>query len=127
MIGRVLVVDDDDNVRRSLEASLARGRFEVVTAKTGEHAIELADQNFDIVISDYNMNTALSGADVVSHYKQQFGDRVFCVVLSGEDDDATRTKCFDAGADAVLMKPILPSELRRRLGSAVMALRSLAA
>ena len=68
-----------------------------------------------------------TGADVVRHYKERHGRQIYCVVLSGEDDDDTRTKCFDAGADEVLLKPTSPMALRKRLAEAVRMLREVAA
>jgi DNA-binding response OmpR family regulator len=49
---------------------------------------------------------------------------VYCAVLSGEDDDAIRGACFEAGADEVFVKPIPAVELRRRLTEAALALRA---
>lgn len=123
MLARVLVADDDPGVLRAMAASLARGGFEVTTADDGAPAIALADQAaFDIVICDLHMRTG--GVAVVRHYKEKFGAGVYCAVLSGEDDDATRARCLEAGADAVFVKPLPASVLRRKLADAALALRA---
>ncbi len=123
MIARVLVVDDDEGIRRALSSSLARAGFEVTTADDGAPAIGLSDtSSFDLVIVDYHMKT-LTGVDVVRHFKGRYGHQIYCAVLSGEDDDQTRTACLDAGADDVFLKPASPSELRRRLTAAARSLR----
>lgn len=127
MIARVLLADDDEMVRRAIGNCLARAGFEVITVDDGAPAIEMADRTlFDFVVADLNMKT-IGGIEVIKHYKQKFGTGVCCIVLSGDDDEATRAECYLAGADDVITKPTSPSELRRRLLSAAVALRGHAA
>jgi DNA-binding response OmpR family regulator len=116
---RVLVVDDDDQIRRALASSLARAGFTVTSADDGIGAIELSStMQFDSVIVDFNLKT-MTGDAVVRHYKAKFGTRVYCAVLSGEDDDTTRDLCIAAGADDIFLKPASPRHLRERLTEAV--------
>jgi DNA-binding response OmpR family regulator len=121
MTPRVLIVDDDDGIRRALAAVLARSGFDVSTANDGGPALRIAEvATPDIVVVDYNMPTG--GLEVVRTLKQRLGPAIFVAVLTGEDDSTTRAICRDAGADAVLIKPIAPSELRRVLTAAAIAL-----
>lgn len=125
-VGRVLIADDDDGVRRSLEISLSRAGFDVTAVDDGEPAIELAGTAaFELVVVDLHMKT--SGLAVIAHYKQRYGAGVYCAVLSGEDDDETRAECHAAGADEVFCKPVPAIVLRRRLTEAALALRASAA
>ncbi len=111
---RVLVVDDDPRVRKSTATMLSRAGFHVVTADDGAPAIAQAQTTPpDLAIVDLNMPT--SGLDVVRCLKQLHGAAVYVAVLSGQDDDDTRTRAFDAGADDVLIKPANLAELRRRM------------
>jgi DNA-binding response OmpR family regulator len=127
MSGRVLIVDDDEHILRALATSLTRAGFLVTSADDAVPAIAMSDTNeFDLLVVDFHMKTK-TGADVVRHYKARHGRLIYCVVLSGEDDDETRTKCFDAGADEVLLKPTSPMALRKRLAEAVRMLREVAA
>jgi CheY-like chemotaxis protein len=97
----------------------------VTTADDGAPAIALADQAaFDIVLVDLHMRTG--GLAVVRHYKQRFGAGIYCAVLSGADDDATRAACAAAGADDLFVKPMAAGVLRRRLAEAALALRAAA-
>jgi DNA-binding response OmpR family regulator len=121
---RVLIVDDDATVRRSLTTVLERVGYAVTCADEGVAAMQLAAE-FDVVVVDFNMQTAM-GDDVVRHFKARYGSRVWCVVLSGEDDDETSARCREAGADAVMQKPMTPSALRRCLTDGLMALRAAA-
>jgi DNA-binding response OmpR family regulator len=123
IIATVLVADDEPGVRKSLSASLSRAGFEVTTVDDGAPAIALAESGaFDIVVVDLHMAT--SGLAVVRQYKQCYGSRVYCAVLSGEDDEATRKSCLEAGADDVFVKPVMPLVLRNRLTAAAHALRA---
>jgi len=122
-LGRVLVADDDDGVRRSLTTTLSRAGFEVTAVADGAPAIALAGSAvFEIVIVDLHMKTG--GLAVIPHYKQRYGAGVYCAVLSGEDDEATREACLAAGADEVFCKPFPAIDLRRRLTEVALALRA---
>ena len=115
---RALVADDDDAIRRALTTSLTRAGFVVTAVDDGAPAIALAETaTFDMVIVDFNMKT-VDGAEVVRHFKQRYGAAIYCAVLSGEDDDATRETCEQAGADELFQKPIAPGLLRQRLTEA---------
>ncbi|MDQ3368291.1 MAG: response regulator [Myxococcota bacterium] len=126
MIARVLVVDDDEQLRRAMATSLTRAGFEVFTADDGPPAM-LLTATFDLVVVDFNLKAGATGDEVVRHFKARFGARVYCAVLSGEDDHHVRSICLDAGADDVFVKPASPVELKRRLVAAAEALRGLAA
>ena len=120
---KVLVADDEPGIRRAIETSLTRAGFDVTAVDDGEPAIALAAHSaFEIVLVDVHMRT--SGLEVVRHYKQRYGPRVYCAVLSGADDEDLRDACLAAGADDVFVKPIPASVLRRRLSEAVLALRA---
>ena len=118
---RVLIVDDDDGIRRTLASALGRSGFDVSTANDGDPAMRIAEvATPDIVVVDYNMPTG--GLQVVRALKQRHGSDIYVAVLTGEDDAMTRNCCREAGADAVLIKPIALGELRRVLTAAATAL-----
>jgi signal transduction histidine kinase len=111
---RILIVDDDARVRRSTANALSRIGFHVITADDGGPAIQLAEQTPpDLALVDYNMPT--SGIEVVRKLKALHGAAVWVAVLSGQDDEETRSQCYEAGADDVLVKPAVIYELRRRM------------
>ncbi|MBA3391512.1 MAG: response regulator transcription factor [Deltaproteobacteria bacterium] len=126
MIARVLVIDDDEYIRRALARSLTHAGFEVTTATGSTPAMELTHL-FDLVVCDYNLGSDANGADVVRHFKAQYAGHIYCAVLSGEDDPMTRNECLAAGADDVFVKPASPRELKQRLLAAALELRSVAA
>jgi DNA-binding response OmpR family regulator len=123
ILARVLIADDEPAIQRSIAISLSRNGFDVTTVDDGEPAIALVEHGrFDIVVVDYHMRT--NGVAVVREYKRCYGARVYCAVLSGEDNDEVRKECLDAGADDVFIKPMPALELRRRLTEAALALRA---
>ena len=120
---RVLLVDDDPQLRRAIAKVLARGGFDVDTADDATPALDAAAaKRPDIAIVDFNMPTC--GLEVVRQLKASYGDLIFVAVLTGEDSEPMRAQCLGAGADAVLIKPISPSELHRRLTAAALALKT---
>jgi DNA-binding response OmpR family regulator len=122
----VLVVDDDPLLVRAISKVLARDGFDVRTASDAIPALDAAaEKQPDLVVVDFNMPTC--GLEVVKKVKESYGEHVFVAVLTGEDSEQMRACCLDAGADAVLIKPIAPTELRRRLTAAALALKTLPA
>ena len=111
---RLLVVDDDPRVRRSITNAMMRSGFHVVSADDGGPALVIAENTPpDLAIVDYNMPTP--GLEVVKRLKQLHGPRVWIAVLSGQDDEATRAACYAAGADDVMVKPAQIGELKQRM------------
>jgi DNA-binding response OmpR family regulator len=126
MSTRVLVVDDDALLLRAISKVLAREGFDVATASDVMPALVSATAiQPDIAVIDYNMPTC--GLEAVRELKASYGDSIFVAVLTGEDTEQMRAQCLNAGADAVLIKPIAPAELRRRLTAAALALKTLPA
>lgn len=114
---RLLVVDDDPRVRRSIANAMARVGFHVFAAEDGGPALALAERTPpDVALIDFNMPTP--GLTVVKRLKEVHGAAIHISVLSGQDDDETRAACFDAGADDVMSKPANMAELRRRMVAA---------
>lgn len=123
MIARVMIVDDDPQIRRALSNALTRGGFDVCIATDGAPALRLAEvAPPDIVLVDYNMPTG--GLVVLKALRAKLGAAVYLAVLTGADDETIRQACLTAGADAVIGKPISPIELRRRLTVAVETLHA---
>jgi signal transduction histidine kinase len=111
---RVMVVDDDPLARRQTGVALQRAGFEVITADDGAIAMVLASATpTDLALVDLEMPT--SGLDVVRHLKVLYGQAVHVTVLTGHDDEHSRSAAFEAGADDYVVKPAPVSELRRRM------------
>ncbi|WP_405016006.1 response regulator transcription factor [Kitasatospora sp. NBC_00070] len=112
--GRVLVVDDDAAIRRSLERGLRLSGFTVRTAESGADALRLlAEAAPDVLVLDVSM-PGLSGTEVCRGLRAG-GDETPVLMLSALDELADRVSGLQAGADDYLVKPFALEELVLRL------------
>lgn len=102
----ILVVDDDESIRKLLEVALGEVG-EVVTARDGEQALALAEQQLpDIVVMDVMMPDT-SGLDVLRAWRAEPRTADLDVILlSARDQPADEAAGLDAGADAYVTKPM---------------------
>jgi DNA-binding response OmpR family regulator len=124
MSARILIVDDDAAVLRTLTSAMRRGGFTAVSASNTAEAL-VAGEPLDAALVDYHIGTE-SGLDVVRALRERYGHHVFIIMLTGEDDEDTRHAAAEAGADLVLGKPVSPSELRGHLGRGLEIIRTAA-
>jgi len=111
---RVLVVDDDDGVRRALARALVLHGYTVELAKGGEEALRrLALDVPDAVVLDVAM-PAPDGLEVCRRLRAA-GDRRPVLMLTARDAVGDRVAGLDAGADDYLVKPFALEELLARL------------
>jgi two-component system, OmpR family, KDP operon response regulator KdpE len=116
-MSRVLVVDDDPRILKTLEINLRARGFEVVLARTGEDALKLAARHHpDAVILDLGL-PQLDGLDVVRGLRGWTS--VPIVVLSGRGSETAKVEALDLGADDYLTKPFGMDELFARLRAAL--------
>ena len=104
----VLVVDDDDMIRRLLRTVLEADSFEVVEACEGDTALRLAGEIHPVVVVLDIMMPGLDGVEVCRRLDHS-STRV--VILTAKDDPILKKECQDAGADAFLTKPFSSMEL----------------
>jgi CheY-like chemotaxis protein len=110
---RLLVVDDDANIREMLDMVLVSEGFEVVTAAHGAAALTLVDQiRPDVILLDMKM-PVMDGWEFLRRYRQRPGQKVPVVVLTAAQDDKRRAA--DTGADAYIAKPFAIDDLIRVL------------
>jgi len=108
---RILIVDDEKNVRILFSRILEKEGYEVECASSGSEAIEkLAAGSFDLVVSDLKMN-GVDGLDVVKHGKRVNQALPF-ILISGYGTTQTAGMAAREGADLFLMKPIDITELK---------------
>ena len=116
LLGRVLVAEDSDTVRDSLERELTRAGFSVVTAVDGREALNVAQSTaFDAVCTDIMMPN-MDGYQLIRALRALPEYRsVPIIVLSSKDARIDSLRGLDAGADAYLNKPADPGQLIREL------------
>jgi two-component system response regulator MprA len=101
---RVLVVDDDSAVRRSLSTALGRDGYEVLAADGGNAALaHLVAASVDAIVLDVAMPEP-NGLEVCRRLRSR-GDRTPILMLTARDLVDDRVAGLDAGADDYLVKP----------------------
>jgi two-component system, OmpR family, KDP operon response regulator KdpE len=110
---RVLVVDDEPQIRRALRLALAGHGYQVETVENGDQALVLlASQVPDVVILDLVM-PGTDGFDVLRETRTW--SRVPIIVLSAHGQEHDKVRALDLGADDYLTKPFGMEELLARL------------
>jgi EAL domain-containing protein (putative c-di-GMP-specific phosphodiesterase class I) len=108
--GRILLVDDDEDVARSISRALRMSGFEVLTASEGQQAAQrLGDGAFDAVISDISM-PGMNGIDLLKAVRQTDLD-VPVVLMTGRPSIDTATRAIQLGVIGYLIKPVEMGEL----------------
>jgi two-component system, OmpR family, KDP operon response regulator KdpE len=111
--GRVLVVDDEQQLRRAVGRALIARGYQVEMATDGEEALTTAPVfQPDLVVLDLNL-PGLDGLAVCSLLRDQ--SPVPILVLSVRDDDTDKVAALDLGADDYLTKPFSVEELMARV------------
>ena len=110
---RILVIEDEPEIRRFLRASLAAQQFTVNEAETGQAGLLAAtSQPPDVVLLDLGLPD-ISGFDVIQQLRTW--SRVPIVVLSARGQEADKIAALDAGADDYLTQPFGIGELLARM------------
>jgi two-component system KDP operon response regulator KdpE len=112
-VTKILVVDDEPQIRRALRTSLSAHGYVVETASNGEEAVvKAAETQPDLVFVDLGLPD-LDGSEVIVRVRA-FSD-VPIVVLSVRDRQADKVAALDAGADDYVTKPFGMEEVLARL------------
>ena len=110
---RVLVVEDEPQMLRSLRLILTGHDYDVAAAATGEAALEeLARRLPDVILLDL-MLPDLDGLEVCRRVRERAA--VPIIVLSARGEESTKVQALDVGADDYLTKPFGAQELLARL------------
>ena len=111
---RVLVVDDDPQLREALSRALELDGYDVTTASNGVKALDaISSERPDVMVLDVMM-PYVGGLDVCRALRDR-KDRLPILVLTARDEVGDRVAGLDAGADDYLTKPFALEELRARL------------
>jgi two-component system KDP operon response regulator KdpE len=115
--GRILVVDDEPQIRRVLRATLTTHGYEVSDARSGEAALEIVrEQRFDLVLLDMNM-PGVDGIETCRELRQ--GSEVAIIMLTVRGSERDKVEALDAGADDYVTKPFSTTELLARIRAAL--------
>ena len=110
---RILVVDDEAPLRRTLEVNLSAHGYDVEVVGTGEHALaKVRDGLPDLLVVDLGL-PGISGVEVIRAVRSW--NPVPIIVLSARDREADKVAALDAGADDYVTKPFGVDELLARV------------
>jgi DNA-binding response OmpR family regulator len=114
---RILVVEDQDSIRRMIEALVQARGYQVTAVSSGAKAIDVAMTDPpDIVLLDLNLPGQYDGFDVCQRLRSDPATRVVpVVIISAMDYDETRARATAAGATAYYTKPFSPIALLKEI------------
>jgi two-component system KDP operon response regulator KdpE len=114
---KIMVVDDDPQIRRVLRTAFVAQGYEALDARNGEEALEmLRDEKVDLVILDVNM-PGMSGLETCRAIRSS--SEIPIVMLTVRDAEADKVEALDAGADDYMTKPFGSPELLARIRAAL--------
>ncbi|HSC59577.1 MAG TPA: type II/IV secretion system protein, partial [Gemmatimonadales bacterium] len=113
---KILLVDDEDQLRRLLKDLLEREGYEVVEARDGAEALEQVDRHGpDVMLLDLNL-PGMDGYSVLAHIRSRPATETLpIVVLTAKGDEDNEVRVLQAGADDFLTKPFRARALYARL------------
>jgi CheY-like chemotaxis protein len=114
---RILVVEDQDSIRRMIEALVQARGHQVTAVSSGAKAIDVALTDApDMVLLDLNLPGQYDGFDVCQRLRSDPTTRnVPVVIISAMDDDESRARATAAGATAYYTKPFSPIALLKEI------------
>lgn len=121
--GRILIVEDDAAMRRTLRTTLTELGFDIGEASTGEEALmRLRMVDYETVVLDINM-PGIGGVETCRRIRQIF-TRLPILMLTVRDSEDDKVEALDSGADDYVTKPFQIRELTARIRSAVRRFRA---
>ncbi|MCG2750328.1 MAG: response regulator [Desulfobacteraceae bacterium] len=116
--GRVLIVDDEPGVRRTLEHIVKRIQRESFLASNAKEARSiLEEENFDLILCDLRM-PGESGMDLIRHVLSVYPETAV-IMISGADDPDLAREALGMGVYGYMVKPFKPSEIIINVSSAL--------
>ena len=117
MNGRILIVDDEPQIRRVMKATLSAQGYFVEAARTAEEALEaMREERFDLVLLDHNL-PGMSGLEACRLIRVT--SDVAIVMLTVRNSEEDKVAALDAGADDYVTKPFSTPELLARIRAAM--------
>jgi two-component system, chemotaxis family, chemotaxis protein CheY len=120
--GRVMIVDDEDNIRKVLRLTLTKGGYDVVEARHGGEGIEVigSDDNpfmVDTIICDIRM-PKINGLEAITYFRQEYPS-IPVIVLTGYPDAKMAEDLRNQGVFDYLVKPTDNEKLLRTVAGAI--------
>jgi two-component system KDP operon response regulator KdpE len=114
---KILIVDDEPQLRRVISTTLVSSGYAVEQARTGEEALnKLREQKYELVLLDLNM-PGIGGLETCRDIR--WGSDVAIIILSVRNTEKDKVQALDAGADDYVSKPFSSPELLARIRAAL--------
>lgn len=121
--GKILVVDDDPQIRRVMRSTLTAHGYQVNDGRSGEEAMEeLHKSSYDLVLLDLNM-PGMGGMETCRLIRS--GSDIAIIMLTVNDSERQKVEALDAGADDYVTKPFSTPELLARIRASLRRLPQL--
>ena len=118
--GRILVVDDEPQIRRVMRTTLVANGYEMAEARSGEDALAmLRSERYDLVLLDVNMPGLGGIAACRAIRSERPGLDLAIIMLTVRNDERDKVEALDAGADDYVTKPYSTPELLARIRAAL--------
>ncbi len=115
--GRILVIDDEPQIRRIMRTTLTGAGYEVDDAKSGQEGLEkVREFRPDLVLLDINM-PGMGGFETCKALRTD--PNIAIIMLTVRDSEADKVRALDAGADDFMTKPFSTPELLARIRAAL--------
>jgi len=113
---KILIAEDDQDIRELVVLTLQFSGFEVVSAADGAQAVEMAqEEEFDLILMDVRM-PRMTGYEACRHLRElEHTKDVPIVFLSAKGQEAEIQKGMEAGATQYILKPFAPDVLARKI------------
>ena len=120
--GRVLIVDDEPDIRKVVRMTLQKAGYDVLEAEDGEKAIEVINTGenrlmLDVIICDIRM-PKINGVEAIAYFRKEY-PRVPVVVLTGFPDINMATSFLNDGVVDYLVKPVEGEKLKAAVAKAM--------
>jgi two-component system KDP operon response regulator KdpE len=113
----ILVVDDEPQIRRVLQATLSSSGYDVIEAKNGQEAVEMVIRERPaLILMDVNM-PGMSGLEACSKIRMSCSVPIIMVTVRNSEQD--KIHALDSGADDYVVKPFTIGELLARIRAAL--------
>lgn len=113
---KILVVDDEEEIRELISKYLRKENMEITQAENGEKALQLIKKNeFDLVVLDIMME-GIDGFEVLKKLRAD-NQYLHVIILSAREEDYDKVLGLGLGADDYMTKPFSPNELIARVRS----------
>ena len=113
---KILIVDDEEKVRKLVEVTLSTGELEILHASSGKEGLRKARESMpDIILLDVMM-PGLDGIEVCKLLKKDPATKdIYIVMLTAKGQQTDKKKGFAAGADEYFVKPFSPMNLMDKI------------